>query len=277
MAVTIGTELVNNGNSGWTQADVMDALEKVFYEMGFNSGTQKNGVPQAVLFPGFDLNSTYDFNYCVDNDWDETSVPYPNSNGEKWATCGGSAVPQGTYKTRRFYVTNSGTISYQIAEELKPTSSGSNNEINISGYMGDGFTTGTKLTYNGQGTDVISGLSSGNVYYMRRIDDNTITLHGSASDANNNTGVVTTSYTSLSDALRFRTDAQTNPAITCNRNDHLYFYTHATTDGADFRICDFLAGSGYHADRDMHNEDNLQSSVMDITGSGTYALSLIHI
>ena len=37
MAVTIGTELVNNGNSGWTQADVMDALEKVFYEMGFNN------------------------------------------------------------------------------------------------------------------------------------------------------------------------------------------------------------------------------------------------
>ena len=33
MAVTVGTELVNNGNSGWTNADVMTALEKVFYEM----------------------------------------------------------------------------------------------------------------------------------------------------------------------------------------------------------------------------------------------------
>ena len=32
MAVTVGTELVNNGNSGWTQSDVMDTLEKVFYD-----------------------------------------------------------------------------------------------------------------------------------------------------------------------------------------------------------------------------------------------------
>ena len=45
MAVNIGTELVNNGNSGWTNADVMTALEKVFYEMGYNSGTQEDGVP----------------------------------------------------------------------------------------------------------------------------------------------------------------------------------------------------------------------------------------
>ena len=137
--------------------------------------------------------------------------------------------------------------------------------------MGDNFTTGTKLTYNGQGTDVIDGLSSGNVYYMRRVSDNTITLHGSVGDAQSNSGIQTCSSTQLSDALRFRTDAQTNPAITCNRNDKLYFYTHATTDGGQFRICDFLAGSGYNADRDMHNQDNLWSTVVDVTGSGTYA------
>ncbi len=272
MAVTIGTELVNNGNSGWTQADVMDALEKVFYEMGFNSGTQKNGVPQAILYPGCDPTSQYDFDYCIDNHWDETPVPHPSNSGERWARCGGGAVPQVNYKTRRFYVTNSGTQSYQIAEELKPSSWGvTNNVITISGYMGDNLTTGTKLTYNGQGTDVITGLSSGNVYYMRRVSDNEITLHGSVGDAQSNSGIQTCSSTSMSDAKRFRTDAQTNPAITCNRNDHLYFYTHATTDGGQFRICDFLAGSGYNADRDMHNDANLQNSSMDVTGSGTYA------
>ena len=42
MAVTIGTELVNNGNSCGTNADVMTALEKVFYEMGYNSGSQED-------------------------------------------------------------------------------------------------------------------------------------------------------------------------------------------------------------------------------------------
>ena len=240
--------------------------------MGFNSGTQKNGVPQAILFPGCDITNQWDFQYCVENHWDETSVPYNSNSGEKWATCGGGAVPRVNYKTRRFYVTNSGTQSYQIAEELKPNSwAVSNNVITVSGYMGDNFTTGTKLTYNGQGTDVIQGLSSGNVYYMRRVSDNTITLHGSAGDANSNSGIQSCTSTSLSDALRFRTDAQTNPAITCNRNDDLYFYTHATTDGGQFRICDFLAGAGYNADRDMHNQDNLQNSSMDVTGSGTYA------
>ena len=52
MAVNVGTVPVypdgsNEAQTGWTQAHVMNALEKVFYEMGFNSGTQKNGVPQA--------------------------------------------------------------------------------------------------------------------------------------------------------------------------------------------------------------------------------------
>ena len=66
MAVTVGTVPVNpNGSNeateGWTQAHVMDALEKAFYQMGWNSGTQKNGVPIAVLYPGYDINSTTTF------------------------------------------------------------------------------------------------------------------------------------------------------------------------------------------------------------------------
>ena len=52
MTVNIGTELVNSGNSGWTNLDVMNALEKVFYDMGWNSGTQKDGVPIALIYPG---------------------------------------------------------------------------------------------------------------------------------------------------------------------------------------------------------------------------------
>ena len=279
MAVNVGTVPVypdgsNEAQTGWTQAHIMNALEKVFYEMGFNSGTQKNGVPVAILYPGCDITNQWDFGYCVENHWDETSLPYNSNSGEKWSTCGGSAVTQVIAATRRFYVTNNGTVSYEFAEELKPQSSGSSNQISISGAMGANFTTGTKLTYNGQGTALMQGLSSGNVYYMRRINDYTITLHTSANGANNNTGVVTTTYTSFSglDPKHFRTDSLgSNPTITINRNDDIYFYTHATTDGGQFRICDFLAGAGYNADRDMHNQDNLQNSSMDVTGSGTYA------
>ena len=84
MAVNVGTVPVypdgsNEAQTGWTQAHIMNALEKVFYEMGFNSGTQKNGVPQAILFPGCDITNQWDFQYCVETHWDETSQPY-NSN-----------------------------------------------------------------------------------------------------------------------------------------------------------------------------------------------------
>ena len=68
MAVNVGTVPVypdgsNNPQTGWTQAHVMDALEKAFYEMGFNSGTQKNGVPIAVLFPGYDTSTSTGFKF----------------------------------------------------------------------------------------------------------------------------------------------------------------------------------------------------------------------
>ena len=70
MAVNEGTVPVkpngsNEPTEGWTQAHVMDALEKAFYEMGWNSGTQKDGVPIAVLFPGYDTSTSTDFNSCI--------------------------------------------------------------------------------------------------------------------------------------------------------------------------------------------------------------------
>ena len=75
MAVTIGTELVNNGNSGWTNADVMTALEKVFYDMGYNSGSQEDGVPIAVLHPGYDLSQGVNFARCIRYHYETTPTP----------------------------------------------------------------------------------------------------------------------------------------------------------------------------------------------------------
>ena len=270
MAVTVGTELVNNGNSGWTNADVMTALEKVFYEMGYNSGSQEDGVPIAVLYPGYDLSFANSFTRCIRYHYETT----PSADGDEyWAKCGGTAptaLTSNPTRYRRFYVTNSGTSSWQISEELKPTSTGSNNEIDINGSMGQNFTTGTKLTYNGTGTQVINGLSSGNVYYMRRVDNNTITLHNSASDANNNAAVVTTSYTSMGDPKSFRTDAQTNPTITLGKGDNTYWHSSDHTAGGEFRLFDATTGLTYAADRSLHVSDNLASGSA-VSGSGTYA------
>ena len=271
MAVTIGTELVNNGNSGWTNADVMTALEKVFYEMGYNSGSQEDGVPIAVLYPGYDTSAANSFTRCIRYHYETT----PTADGDEvWAKCGGTAptaLTTNPTRYRRFYVTNSGTSSWQISEELKPTNTGSNNQIDINGSMGQDFTTGTKLTYNGTGTDVINGLSSGNVYYMRRVDDNTITLHNSVSDANNNAAAITTSYTSMSDPKSFRTDAQTNPTITLGKGDNTYWHSSDHTAGGEFRLFDATTGLTYASDRSLHENDNLTSSTLRVSGSGTYA------
>ena len=280
MAVNVGTVPVypdgsNNPQTGWTQAHVMDALEKAFYEMGFNSGTQKDGVPCAVMFPGGSPSGTYDFAYCVSTHNDESPQPYASNTNDRWNRCGGDALIAEQYKQRYFYVTNSGTQSYQMAEELIPNTyqSASSNVISLTHYMGNDFQNGTKLTYNGQGIDVIGGLSSGNVYYMRRVGDNGFSLHDSASNAQNasgTAGIYTIQTTSMTTPLRFRTDAVgPNPSITCNVNDELYFYTHATTDGGQFRICDFLGGSGYNADRDLHNSDKIRPTA--VSGSGTFS------
>ena len=272
MAVTIGTELVNNGNSGWTNADVMTALEKVFYDMGYNSGSQEDGVPIAVLYPGYNTSVASSFTGCIAQHYESTPRASGNSN---FAHCGGpapTALLNNNRKTRRFYVTNSGTSSWQIAEELRPQSgTGSNSVIGISGYMGENLTTGTKLTYNGQGTDILNGLSAGNVYYMRRVDDNDITLHNSASDAINNTGIIPVTYTSMSDPKHFRTDAQTNPTITLGKGDQTYWYTSDHTAGGEFRIFDATPGLTYAANRNLHENDNLESTLYRITGSGTFA------
>ena len=52
MAILKQTVQVNNGNEGWNSTHVLDALEETFYQMGWNSGTQTNGVVTTCFPPG---------------------------------------------------------------------------------------------------------------------------------------------------------------------------------------------------------------------------------
>ncbi len=51
--MTVATSIidVNNGNAGWTKANVMDALETAFSQLGLNAGTERTGVPQGCITP----------------------------------------------------------------------------------------------------------------------------------------------------------------------------------------------------------------------------------
>ena len=284
MAVNIGTEFVNNGNSGWNNLDVMNALEKVFSDMGWNSGTQKNGVPISLIYPGGYTNNTgvdvsiWDSN--VDSRYDATPTVRGSSN---WGRCGGPSLGFVSPRTRYIYVTNNGTTSYEVSDWIEPSWNVNNNIITTNGsyHMGDNLTTGTKLTYsggvggNGGATQVLGNLSSGIAYYMRRIDSTTFTLHPTSSDAQNDTNIITvtsnSNMASSTDVVRFQTDAETNPTIQVGRGDRLYFYTYDITQG-NFRVCDFSVGSSYAADRTLHDDANLGGSAsgVPITGSGTY-------
>ena len=284
MAVNIGTELVNNGNQGWNNLDVMTALEKVFSDMGWNSGTQKNGVPISLIYPGGYTNNTgvdvsvWDSN--VDSRYDATPTVRGSSN---WGRCGGPNPAYVNIRTRYIYVTNNGTTSYEVSDWIEPNWNVSNNIISVNGYhMGDNLTTGTKLTYsggvggNGGASEVLGGLSSGNVYYMRRITSQTFTLHPTSSDAQNDTNIITvTSNSNMASGsdvvVKFQTDAETNPTIQVGRGDRVYFYSYDVTQG-NFRVCDFSVGSSYAADRTLHLDENIGGSVsgVRITGDGTY-------
>ena len=52
MAILKNTVQVNNGNAGWSSTHVLDALEETFYQLGWNSGAQVNGVVTTCFPPG---------------------------------------------------------------------------------------------------------------------------------------------------------------------------------------------------------------------------------
>ena len=293
MAVTTGTINVNSGNASWTRAHVMDALEDLFgtSHLNWNSGTQQNGVPVCCLYPGHDGTANTQ-NYQYDNSSSEDRI-FDEYSG--WGRCGGAAISytlggadagtvdgkDGYSATRYLYVTNNSDTSYLVQDELIPASNGVDNStdvITLTHRMGSNLTTGTKVTYNGQGTNtaVITGLTVNTVYYMRRIGPNKITLHTSQSDANGGTNEVNVTSTSLTDAKRLRTDAAVNPTITVKRGERLYWYTEAMNQGT-FAICEVTPTSGaYSAARDLTNQDNVgdygfPSKSYYVSGSGTYA------
>ena len=289
MAVTTGTINVNSGSAGWNRAHVMDALETVFgsSHLNWNSGTQQTGVPVCCLYPGHNGTSASQVGAYAEDEAEARVF----TDIDNWSRCGGPAInyttgggadggtvdgKDGYSATRYLYVTNNGTSNYLVQDELIPASNGVDNStdvITLTHRLGANLTTGTKVTYNGQGTNtaVITGLTVNTVYYMRRIGPNKITLHISQAGANDNNNRVDVTSTSLTDAKRLRTDAVDSPTITVKRGEKLYWYDHAMNQG-NFRLCDVTTTSGaYNAERVLSDSSKLSSyTSVAVTGSGTY-------
>ena len=175
MAILKSVVDVNNGNTGWTKSDVMDALETVFANLGFHGGSASTGVPQSLISPeGY------------------------TSFHESWRQTGGPGVYY-TTKTHYYTATADGTSAYRLLRIVNSqyyyywysnTDGTYPNQIRIDGH---GFTQGQAVHFAAGGTNAnygVEGLTLDTVYYVILVDENFFKLAANPTDAANGTEVV---------------------------------------------------------------------------------------
>jgi hypothetical protein len=274
MSVIIGDEPVNSGNTGWTKSDVLTALEKVFYELGWNSGTQKNGVPVCCKYPGWSTNNsdlgTYDTENC-----------YLYSAGS-WDDCGGPAIAAETYPNRKLYIRNNGTTAYLIKEKIATSSwpSIANDTINSNTH---GLPDGQEVVYApgetvGDATKDIGGLTPDQTYYIGRETYNTFKVYPTNADALAKTNAIDIT-SSPQYPYDFWTPEQSNPTLNITLGTRLTVVLDDDGTGGNFYFMDMAEG-GYVADRRITNatSGNVVNQYVNgtaITGTGTAADPLI--
>lgn len=237
MAILKSVVQVNNGNTGWTKANVLNALEETFTNLGFHGGSQVNGVLTTTLPPG--------------------SV-FPQYNGgwfnDGWRFVGGGQNGgPGSYTTttKNYQVTVSGS-SYLFTEFFAPT--------NINYSATDAFlidrhqlTTGDAVVFSGSTVINIQGgnLVNNQTYYVIVVNANQIKLATSQANATAGTAIdITTGYTSASVRL-IKPTSTSNPNITIYQGDTINFDVNVA--GQNF----YLTGSpGAYASSNVLNTTN---------------------
>lgn len=174
MAILKSVVDVNNGNTGWTYSDVMDALETVFANLGFHGGSASSGVPQALKSPANVI-----------------------GGHESWRACGGPAVLRGE-RTYKYIATATGTTAYRMLRLIDPQSASYfyssadpnyPNQIRIDRHE---LTQGQAIHWAPGGTEEnynINGLTLDTVYYVIIVDSNYFKLAANATDAANGTEI----------------------------------------------------------------------------------------
>ena len=170
MAILKSVVDVNNGNTGWTKTDVVDALETVFANLGWNNGTAASGVPCMVKAPGW-TNTQY--TEGTENQW----INGGNNHLDDWERAGGSAPSYQNYKNRYFIVTNNSTSAYRMLEEWRINGTTVDDAADTVYMLRHGIQTGDALHYaagisSPDANKVIGGLSADTIYYAIRVDDN---------------------------------------------------------------------------------------------------------
>jgi hypothetical protein len=251
MAILKSVVDVNNGNTGWSRSDVLDALETVFANLGWHGGTTKNAVACGCQAPG----------------------TYAVGENESWRRAGGSVGLTGgnpasfTTKNRYFYVENDGTTAYRILEQFDFGYNEARSDTDQIYDLRHGLQTGDAIHWAPGGTDEnrnLNGLTLDTIYYAIRVDDNYFRLAANATDAANGTyidllqGAYTNIASKSSTVYRFRRvsdPAYNNYTIEAYIGDQLFFDVVDGSGGNFFLVHE----TNEYASNKVINSDNFGS------------------
>lgn len=245
MAIFKSVINVNNGNTGWTKQDVLDALETAFAQLGFNGGSPVIGSPVVFVAPGGSITTGTAARYSAG---DNTNPGFPYYGQSQFRFCGGPPIVDKPVITRSFYVTNNGTSSYNFAEQwFLDSYSSSNDTLTITSHN---LATGTPLIFNPGGlvSATISPLVNDTTYYVINVDSNTIKLASTLNDANNGTAIPGWSVSSSWNTIPFRRPANNlydNYQIDVENGDTLKFEVNDTGSGQFFLVGSHTTSTSY--------------------------------
>ena len=234
--MTVATSIinVNNGNAGWTKANVMDALETAFSQLGLNSGTETTGVPQACIAPN---GNWYDVG-GLNASW------YHANGGDQ-----GSDFAWSGQATQRYLVTEVGT-DYRVEKVINtnaPYYAGFVDQATDEFiYQRHGFETGDPVRYAKDQTDtnfnVGTNVIVNTVYYVIKTSRDRFQIAASLADANNGTQIDLDGNSPLTTVIDVWTqEAQQasdyiNPTIKIYKGDSIEFQ-NAATNSTNLTAC----------------------------------------
>ena len=105
MAILKNTVQVNSGNTGWTRSNVLDALEETIADLGWNSGSQVNGVVTSLAHPE-NSESVWggdDFRTGLSTNWNHCGGPGITIRASKYYRYAVD-VDAGAYVFRQWYL-----------------------------------------------------------------------------------------------------------------------------------------------------------------------------
>ena len=282
MAVVAGERIVS-GTSGWGDSDVLDKLEEVFADLKYHGGTPAYGVPTFCSPPGCSDTTQYQ-----NNTYDSSSA-----GSTAWRKCGGQNADR-TQFTRTFDAyAKTGNTKWQLTEYWQPTSaSASANTLTVPANAA--LETGKAVVWCPNQSDNnynIDLLTLGETYYIIRVDETTVQLATSLSNANSNTAKTIGGNTPIGGSWGVNTrlydpvNASTeNPTIKAEVGDNLIF-NFPNSDATSFKVYqqDLVGGDSLdstkeftlanHGTLDYQSYSNSTSYYPSYTGSTTYTFN----